>query len=312
MLHVLYLVHDLSDPAVRRRVMMLQAGGAKVTLAGFRRATARGRRARAMLRRSISARPATAISRQRLAAVARAALSLGAKLARHCQARPHHRRAISKCWRLPTAQGAVSAAMSPIVYECLDIHRLLLGATRCRQGHARRRAAARPQCRAADHQFAGLRARIFRAASARSTRRSSCWRTRSWNSTASGEALQLAAAAAGGRRALEDRLVRRAALPQVAGTACRLSRAGWTAASKSSCAAVRPIREFADFDGFVDAEPSCRFRRRLPQPRGPGGDLRRGPFLLGDRFLRGRPEFRTGCCPTGSMKAAATAPFRSP
>ena len=38
MLHILYLVHDLSDPAVRRRVIMLQAGGAKVTVAGFRRA----------------------------------------------------------------------------------------------------------------------------------------------------------------------------------------------------------------------------------------------------------------------------------
>ncbi|RYD20928.1 MAG: glycosyl transferase family 1, partial [Spirochaetia bacterium] len=37
MLHILYLVHDLSDPAVRRRVMMLAAGGARVTLAGFRR-----------------------------------------------------------------------------------------------------------------------------------------------------------------------------------------------------------------------------------------------------------------------------------
>ena len=29
MLRVLYLVHDLSDPAVRRRVLMLQAGGAR-------------------------------------------------------------------------------------------------------------------------------------------------------------------------------------------------------------------------------------------------------------------------------------------
>ena len=37
MLRVLYLVHDLSDPAVRRRVLMLRAGGAEVTLAGFRR-----------------------------------------------------------------------------------------------------------------------------------------------------------------------------------------------------------------------------------------------------------------------------------
>ena len=37
MLHILYFVHDLADPAVRRRVLMLQAGGALVTLAGFRR-----------------------------------------------------------------------------------------------------------------------------------------------------------------------------------------------------------------------------------------------------------------------------------
>ncbi|TJW35424.1 MAG: hypothetical protein E5X59_34950, partial [Mesorhizobium sp.] len=31
MLHVLYLVHDVSDPAVRRRIIMLKAGGAQVT-----------------------------------------------------------------------------------------------------------------------------------------------------------------------------------------------------------------------------------------------------------------------------------------
>lgn len=38
--HILYLVHDLSDPAARRRVSMLKAGGARVTLAGFRRTEA--------------------------------------------------------------------------------------------------------------------------------------------------------------------------------------------------------------------------------------------------------------------------------
>lgn len=37
MLNILYFVHDLADPAVRRRVLMLQAGGARVALAGFRR-----------------------------------------------------------------------------------------------------------------------------------------------------------------------------------------------------------------------------------------------------------------------------------
>ena len=34
---ILYLVHDLSDPAVRKRVVMLRDGGALMTVAGFRR-----------------------------------------------------------------------------------------------------------------------------------------------------------------------------------------------------------------------------------------------------------------------------------
>src|SRR5579883_1939321 len=34
---IAYLVHDLSDAAVRRRVRMLELGGAAVRLAGFRR-----------------------------------------------------------------------------------------------------------------------------------------------------------------------------------------------------------------------------------------------------------------------------------
>ncbi|MDC7676448.1 glycosyltransferase [Asticcacaulis machinosus] len=36
-MRVLYLVHDLEDAAVRRRTLMLEAGGAQVYLAGFRR-----------------------------------------------------------------------------------------------------------------------------------------------------------------------------------------------------------------------------------------------------------------------------------
>ncbi len=36
-LHILYLVHDVSDPAVARRTAMLTEGGAAVTIAGFRR-----------------------------------------------------------------------------------------------------------------------------------------------------------------------------------------------------------------------------------------------------------------------------------
>jgi hypothetical protein len=35
---IAYFVHDLSDPAVGRRVRMLRTGGAEVTVLGFRRA----------------------------------------------------------------------------------------------------------------------------------------------------------------------------------------------------------------------------------------------------------------------------------
>ena len=37
-MRIAYFVHDLSDPAVGRRVRMLRTGGAEVTVLGFRRA----------------------------------------------------------------------------------------------------------------------------------------------------------------------------------------------------------------------------------------------------------------------------------
>jgi hypothetical protein len=37
---ILYLVHNLSDPAVARRVEMFKLGGSEVEIAGFRRADA--------------------------------------------------------------------------------------------------------------------------------------------------------------------------------------------------------------------------------------------------------------------------------
>lgn len=129
MLHVLYLVHDLSDPAVRRRVIMLQAGGAKVTLAGFRR----------------SAHPTTAQIEglspidfgptedgkfaQRLVAIARAALSLGAKLKGIATPDVIIGRNLEMLALAKRARTLLSADI-PVVYECLDIHRLLLGQNR--------------------------------------------------------------------------------------------------------------------------------------------------------------------------------------
>jgi hypothetical protein len=130
MLHVLYLVHDLCDPATGRRVAMLQAGGARVTLAGFRRHDVvpdfDG-----IVPIDLGMTSDRAFG-QRLLAVARAALTLGARL--KGVARPdviigRNLEMLALSNRVRTIFGADM----PVVYECLDIHRLLLG-----QGHVSR------------------------------------------------------------------------------------------------------------------------------------------------------------------------------
>lgn len=124
MLRVLYLVHDLSDPAVGRRVAMLRAGGAEVALAGFRRGGGEpdgaAPHAPIELGRTSDGRFA-----QRLAAVARAAFLLGAKL--KGVARPDIIIGRNlEMLALANRAKAIFGADIPIAYECLDIHRLLL------------------------------------------------------------------------------------------------------------------------------------------------------------------------------------------
>lgn len=123
-LRVLYLAHDLADPAIRRRVLMLRTGGAEVMLAGFRRdenplATVEGivplelgmtsdgqfiQRAAAVLKASLSARSKLGHLPKPDVIIARnlEMLSVGQR-ARHIFGTP-----------------------VPLVYECLDIHRLML------------------------------------------------------------------------------------------------------------------------------------------------------------------------------------------
>jgi succinoglycan biosynthesis protein ExoL len=123
-LRVLYLVHDLSDPAVGRRVAMLRAGGAEVALAGFRRGPSPGDSyapAPVELGRTSDGRFA-----QRLAAVAGAALSLGTKLKGVARPDVIIGRNLEML-ALANRAKAVFGADIPIAYECLDIHRLLLG-----------------------------------------------------------------------------------------------------------------------------------------------------------------------------------------
>lgn len=124
MLRILYLAHDLSDPAIRRRVLALQTGQADVTLAGFRRGENAGA---AMSGIETIELGATEDARfvQRAGAVAKACMHLSAKLrgvvkpdiviARNLEMLAVARRAVS-----------LFGEDIPVVYECLDIHRLLL------------------------------------------------------------------------------------------------------------------------------------------------------------------------------------------
>ncbi|RUX76547.1 glycosyl transferase family 1 [Mesorhizobium sp. M7A.F.Ca.US.006.04.2.1] len=124
MLHVLYLVHDVSDPAVRRRITMLRAGGAQVTLAGFRR-TANPIADIEGLRPIDLGGTRDGRFGQRLAAVAKAAVSIGSKLGGMPKPDVIVARNLEMLALARRARSAFGASV-PIVYECLDIHRLVL------------------------------------------------------------------------------------------------------------------------------------------------------------------------------------------
>lgn len=121
---IAYFVPDLTDSAARRRVRMFVRGGAEVTVAGFRRSASpvveldgapaldlgRTRDGR-LLRRAASA-VRVALDRERLAEFVRGADVI---VARNLET------------LLPAARArALSPSRPPLVYECLDIHRLLL------------------------------------------------------------------------------------------------------------------------------------------------------------------------------------------
>jgi succinoglycan biosynthesis protein ExoL len=119
-LQVLYLAHDLDDSAIWRRCEMLRRGGAEVRLAGFRRGDGPLAGPAVVLGQTRNGRMAG-----RALAVARAAPGLAERLgpgpvpdvilARNLEMLAL---AVSLRRRFPAAR---------VVYELLDIHRLLLG-----------------------------------------------------------------------------------------------------------------------------------------------------------------------------------------
>ncbi|TIL50534.1 glycosyl transferase family 1 [Mesorhizobium sp.] len=124
MLHVLYLVHDVSDPAVRRRIIMLKAGGAQVTLAGFRRSVSPIADVEGLRPIDLGATRDGRFA-QRLAAVTKAAVSIGSKLGSMPRPDLIVARNLEMLALARRARSAFQATV-PIVYECLDIHRLML------------------------------------------------------------------------------------------------------------------------------------------------------------------------------------------
>jgi succinoglycan biosynthesis protein ExoL len=124
MLHILYLAHDLADPAIRRRLLTLQAGGADVTLAGFRRG-ADAKVALEGLQPIELGVTEDAQFLQRAGAVAKACLTLSARLKSVRKPDVIIARNLEML-AVASRANALFGGSVPIAYECLDIHRFLL------------------------------------------------------------------------------------------------------------------------------------------------------------------------------------------
>jgi hypothetical protein len=123
-LQVLYLAHDLADAAIRRRVLTLKAGGADVTVAGFQRG-GNLLSAEAGVTSRVLGETADGRFAQRIGAVAKARLDLKRKLAGLPKPDVIIARNLETL-ALAEAAASVFGGGIPVVYECLDIHRLLL------------------------------------------------------------------------------------------------------------------------------------------------------------------------------------------
>jgi succinoglycan biosynthesis protein ExoL len=259
--HVLYLVHDLSDPAVRRRVTMFRAGGASVTLAGFRRdkAVVPGLAAPAPIELG---RTADGRFTQRLAAVAKAGLSLGSRL----KGVPKPDVIVARnleMLALAKRANALFAGEVPVAYECLDIHRLLLG-----EGMISR------AMRAAERSLGRDAALLMTSSPA--FMREYFHRFGQIDAPAmllENKVLELDAASGPHERASASAAGEPWVIGWFGALRCRKSLALLAAFARSMDGRFeivlrgRPAySEFADFDGFVDGEPHMRFEGAYRNP----------------------------------------------
>lgn len=118
---IAYLVHDLGDAAVARRIEALQAGGARVALAGFYRRAAPAR---------VAGVAARALGRSADGRLGARALLVLRTLAAPGPLRAEVARAdlvIARNLEMLLIAAVLARRGQRIVYECLDIHRSLLG-----------------------------------------------------------------------------------------------------------------------------------------------------------------------------------------
>ncbi|WCT71886.1 hypothetical protein PQ455_09490 [Sphingomonas naphthae] len=122
---VAYFVHDLNDAAVARRVAMMQAGGAFPIVLGFRRSET--------VPATIAGAPAIDLGRTADARLVQRAWAVVKNLLR-----PWRLRAIGRAADVVIGRNLEALALAataaggtrPLVYECLDIHRSLVGTGR--------------------------------------------------------------------------------------------------------------------------------------------------------------------------------------
>lgn len=126
-MRIAYLVHDLADPAVARRVAMLRAGGAEVVLAGFRRGGEAAEAGSVDLGRTFDGRFG-----QRIAQVVRNLADAG-RLKRAIASADV---VMARNLEMMALAARVRPACASLVYECLDVHRLMLRSDAA--GHALR------------------------------------------------------------------------------------------------------------------------------------------------------------------------------
>jgi succinoglycan biosynthesis protein ExoL len=121
---ICYLVHDLGDAAVKRRVQMLQAGGAEVLLVGFHR----GKNPIADIETVASIDLGQTHDRafaQRIFSVFRALVKMGSVVRRLGRVDAIVARNLEMLV-LAVRLGTLVRGPVPITYECLDVHPLMV------------------------------------------------------------------------------------------------------------------------------------------------------------------------------------------